>query len=123
MPALSLDGGARRSVDAMPAFPPVSHSAQEIPMPKRKKTRGQKPTPAKPAAKHQTKQAQLLALLRRPQGVTIDQAAKALAWQSHSVRGVISGVLKKRLGLSVTSAKGEAGRVYRVAAGEAGKRS
>jgi predicted ArsR family transcriptional regulator len=91
-------------------------------MPKKKKTRGPKPAPAKPAAKHQTKQVQLLALLRRSQGVTIDQAAKALAWQPHSVRGVISGVLKKRLGLTVTSAKSEAGRVYRIAAGEAGKR-
>ena len=92
-------------------------------MPKRKKTRGQKPAPAKPAAKHQTKQIQLLALLRRPQGATIDQAAKALAWQPHSVRGVISGVLKKRLGLTVASVKSEAGRVYRIAADEAGKRS
>jgi hypothetical protein len=123
MPVLSLDGGARQSVHAMPAFPPVSLSAQEIPMLKQKKTRGQKPVPAKPPAKHQTKQVQLLALLRRPQGATIEQAAKALAWQPHSVRGVISGVLKKRLGLTVTSAKDEAGRVYRIAAGEAGKRS
>ena len=91
-------------------------------MPKKKKTRGPKPATPKPAPKHQTKQVQLLALLRRPQGATIDQAAKALAWQPHSVRGVISGVLKKRLGLTVTSAKSEAGRVYRIAAGEAGKR-
>jgi len=92
-------------------------------MPKRKKAQARKPATAKPAAKHQTKQVQLLALLRRPQGATIDQAAKALAWQPHSVRGVISGVLKKRLGFTVTSAKGEAGRVYRIAAGEASKRS
>jgi Protein of unknown function (DUF3489) len=107
----------------MPAFPPVTHSAQEIPMPKRKKTQARKPAPAKPPAKHQTKQAQLLALLRQSQGITIEQAAKALAWQPHSVRGIISGVLKKRLGLTITSAKGESGRVYRVAAGEAGKHS
>ena len=91
-------------------------------MPKRKKTANSKPTAAKPArvgtvkAKHPTKQDQLLTLLRRPQGVTIEQAAKALDWQPHSVRGVISGVLKKRLGLAVTSAKGDGGRVYRVAA-------
>src|SRR5260370_13213013 len=98
MPALLLDGGARQSVDAMPAFSPVSRSAQEIPMPKRKKTQAQKPATPKSAAKHQTKQAQLLTLLRRAQGVTIDQAAKALAWQPHSVRGVIPGVLHNRLG-------------------------
>ena len=92
-------------------------------MPKKKKTQAPKPAAAKPAAKHQTKQVQLLALLRRPQGVTIDQAAKALAWQPHSVRGVISGVLKKRLGLTVTSVKSEAGRLYRTSGDEAGKRS
>ena len=91
-------------------------------MPKRKKTANSKPVAIKPAphkpleAKRPTKQDRLLALLRRPQGVTIEQAAKALDWQPHSVRGVISGVLKKRLGLTVTSAKGDGGRVYRVAA-------
>jgi len=84
-------------------------------MPKRKKTKAQKPAPAKPAAQHQTKQVQLLALLRRPQGVTIAQAANALGWQPHSVRGLVSGVLKKRLGLTVSSAEGEDGRVYRIA--------
>ena len=91
-------------------------------MPKRKKTETRKPSPAKPTPaktadnKRSTKTERLLTLLRRPQGVTIDQAAKALDWQPHSVRGVISGVIKKRLGLTVTSAKGEAGRVYRIAA-------
>jgi len=84
-------------------------------MPKRKKTQARKPAPAKPAAEHQTKQVQLLALLRRPLGVTIAQAANALGWQPHSVRGVISGVLKKRLGLTVTSTEAEGGRVYRIA--------
>jgi len=91
-------------------------------MPKRKKIVTSKPTAAKAAphkplaAKQQTKQDRLLSLLRRPQGVTIEQAAKALAWQPHSVRGVLSGVLKKRLGLTVTSTKSEGGRVYRLAA-------
>jgi len=90
-------------------------------MPKRKKPAKPKPAPAKAAPpkpvkmKPPTKQDQLLALLRRPQGVTIEQAAKALTWQPHSVRGVLSGVLKKRLGLAVTSTKSDGGRVYRVA--------
>ena len=88
-------------------------------MPKRKKTNAFKPAPARattarPARMRATKQERLLALLRRPEGVTIWQAAKALDWQPHSVRGVISGVLKKRLGLTVTSDKGDDGRVYRV---------
>jgi hypothetical protein len=93
-------------------------------MPKRKKTPARKSPSAKtPSTKPHTKQEQLLALLRRPQGTTIEHAAKTLAWQPHSVRGIISGVLKKRLGLAVTSEKGEGGRVYRVASAEAGKQS
>ena len=90
-------------------------------MPKRKKAVSSKPSPAKAPtvrtrkARQPTKQEQLLALLRRPQGVTIEQAAKALAWQPHSVRGALSGVLKKRLGLAVTFTKSEGSRVYRVA--------
>lgn len=50
----------------------------------------------------QGKQAQLIELLHRPEGTTVAQAADALGWQTHSVRGVISGVLKKKLGLTVT---------------------
>ena len=93
-------------------------------MPKRKKTAARKTqSPKATSTKSHTKQDQLLALLRRPQGITIEHAAKTLEWQPHSVRGIISGVLKKRLGLTVTSEKGEGGRVYRVAPTEAGKQS
>ena len=63
-----------------------------------------------------TKQAQLVALMRRPQGATIDEIATATGWQNHSVRGVMSGALKKRLGLTITSKQEKRGRVYRVAA-------
>ena len=42
---------------------------------------------------------------------------EATGWQTHTVRGAISGALKKKRGLGVTSAKGENGeRVYRIAA-------
>jgi hypothetical protein len=88
----------------------------ETNMPKRKKSTAQKsPNTKTSSTKAQTKKDQLLALLRRPQGATIEQAAKTLAWQPHSVRGMISGVLKKRLGLTVTSEKDDVGRIYRVA--------
>ena len=93
-------------------------------MPKRKKTAARKSINAKtPSAKAQTKQAQLLALLHRPQGTTIEHAAKTLKWQPHSVRGIISGVLKKRLGLTIKSEKTQGGRVYRIAAAETRARS
>jgi Fic family protein len=61
-----------------------------------------------------SKQATMIKLLNRPGGATIDEMAKVTGWQRHSVRGVISGVLKKRLGLSIASEKEERGRVYRI---------
>jgi DNA-binding MarR family transcriptional regulator len=69
-----------------------------------------------PAAVHAgTKQAQLIDLLRREDGATIDEAVEALGWQAHSVRGAISGALKKKLGLAVTSMViDRRGRVYRI---------
>jgi hypothetical protein len=67
--------------------------------------------PARPG----TKQALLVELLRRKEGATIAEAVKATGWQPHSVRGAISGTLKKKLGLAVTSDKVEGrGRIYRV---------
>ena len=64
-----------------------------------------------------SKQAQLIAMLRRTKGATIDEIAEALSWQAHTVRGAIAGALKKKLGLDVTSEKEEKrGRVYRVPA-------
>jgi hypothetical protein len=57
----------------------------------------------------------LVELLRRPEGATIEAMMAATGWQAHSVRGVISGALKKKLGLTVTSEKTDAGRTYRIA--------
>ena len=63
-----------------------------------------------------TKRALLIDLLHRPEGATIDEIAAATGWQRHTVRGAISGALKKKLGLTVTSEKVEnRGRVYRIA--------
>ena len=54
-------------------------------------------------------------LLRHAKGASIAEMVKATGWQAHSVRGAMFGVLKKRLGLTITSTKEERGRVYRVA--------
>lgn len=63
-----------------------------------------------------TKQATLIALLRRPEGATIEDLSAATEWNANTVRGALAGALKKRLGLEVTSEKDEArGRVYRIA--------
>ena len=62
-----------------------------------------------------SKQAEVIGLLRRPEGVTVDEVRAATGWQPHTVRGVFSGALKKKLGLAIIAAKEERGRVYRIA--------
>lgn len=66
-------------------------------------------------ARTDSKQARLIALLQRPKGASIEELTTATGWQIHSVRGVLSGVLRKKLGLNVTSAKDGNTRVYRIA--------
>jgi hypothetical protein len=64
-----------------------------------------------------TKQATLIAMLRAPDGATIEDIMAATGWQPHTVRGAMSGALKKKLGLDVTSEKTEdRGRVYKLPA-------
>ncbi len=60
------------------------------------------------------KLANVIAMLRRPKGATIADLCKATHWQAHSVRGALSGAIKKRLGLSVSSEKSDGQRVYRI---------
>ena len=73
------------------------------------------PAPAARTPREGTKQAQLIAMLRTPDGATIAEIVAATGWQSHTVRGAIAGALKKKLGLEVTSEKVEGrGRVYRL---------
>jgi hypothetical protein len=63
-----------------------------------------------------TKQASLIAMLRAPEGATIEEIMAATGWQSHTVRGAMAGALKKKLGLTVTSEKvADRGRVYHIA--------
>jgi hypothetical protein len=66
-------------------------------------------------AKRPSKQDEVIAILRRPEGATVDEVSSATGWQRHTVRGVFSGTLKKKLGLTIASAKEERGRVYRIA--------
>ena len=64
----------------------------------------------------ESKQSQLIAMLKQPDGATIVEITKALEWQPHTVRGAIAGALKKKLGLNVESEKvDDRGRVYRIA--------
>lgn len=76
------------------------------------------PAPSKAPISSGSKIDGLITLLRRKTGATISDAMEATGWQAHSVRGAISGTLKKKQGLTVTSeVEGTRGRVYRIAAG------
>ena len=69
-----------------------------------------------PGTKPTSKLGLIEAMLRRPDGATITQLTKALNWQPHSVRGAMSGALKKKQGLTVVAEKAADGeRVYRIA--------
>jgi hypothetical protein len=73
-------------------------------------------TAAKPRTRDNSKQAQVIAMLKRPEGATIEQICEATQWQAHTVRGTFTGAFKKKLGLEITSTKEAGGqRVYRVA--------
>ena len=62
-----------------------------------------------------SKLAALVVALRRPQGATSLQLMLATGWQPHTVRGAISGMLRKKLGLNVVLAHNDTGeRVYRI---------
>ena len=69
---------------------------------------------SQPDANRPSKQDEVIAMLRRPEGATVDEVASATGWQRHTVRGVFSGTLKKKLGLALASAKEERSRVYRI---------
>ncbi len=81
----------------------------------KKAPRSARPRNTDTPARSGTKQAILIELLSHPKGVTITDLEKAIGWQAHSIRGAISGGLKRKLGLNVTSERVEGrGRVYRI---------
>ena len=74
------------------------------------------PVPAKPRTRENSKQAEVIKMLQRPEGATIGQICTATGWQAHTVRGTFAGAFKKKLGLTIVSDKPQGGeRVYRIA--------
>ena len=100
-----------------PAHKAKSASATKI---SRKAIDHQKAVQAKPRTN--SKRAEVIGLLRRPEGSTIFAIMKATGWQSHSVRGFFAGVVRNKLGLTLESEKPDGGdRIYRIVAGKPGK--
>ena len=74
------------------------------------------PKATAPAA---TKQARIISMLRSSAGATIASMMTATDWQQHSVRGFLAGVVRKKLGLNLSSELTDKGRVYRTRDGKA----
>jgi hypothetical protein len=73
---------------------------------------------SKPTVRSGSKLSILIELLSRKNGATLEEAAKVTGWQHHSIRGAMSGALKKKMGLKIgSSVTGDRGRVYRIGAG------
>ena len=94
------------------------------PVHKARRSKNKAPGGAAPASNSKagklTKSSQCLTLLQRDEGTTIAELMTATGWQSHSVRGFLSGAVKRKLGLTVASDVGQDGvRRYRVAGQEA----
>jgi len=74
------------------------------------------PTAGQSRTRENTKQALVIQMLKRPEGATVAQIMAATGWLNHTVRGTLSGVLRKRLGLTVVSARNPEGvSAYRIA--------
>jgi hypothetical protein len=108
--ALGIDQG-EAPADAEADAPQPEAKSKRGRAPKKGKAKTEKPA----RTRADSKQSQLIAMLKTAKGASIDEIVKAFGWQPHTVRGAIAGSLKKKLGLDVTSEKIEGrGRVYRI---------
>ena len=119
VPATDAPQGAPEAQDEVtagqePQAPTEPAQAAEAPAAGKRKAKAKaaklaKPAKAasadKPTPRAGTKQAQLIELLKRPEGATVEQIAAATGWQHHTIRGAISGALKKKLGLNVEATR------------------
>jgi hypothetical protein len=77
------------------------------------------PASSKLGSRPATKHSRIVAMLRAPAGATIAAIMAATDWQQHSVRGFLAGVVRKKLGLNLTSEQTDKGWVYRIKDGKA----
>ena len=120
-PAEASTPAKKRRVAAHRAHvePSQARSGKEGPAPAKRANKGAKSAQSRKkkttVARPGSKTAKILDLLKRPGGATSKELQKATGWQPHSVRGFLSGTVGKKMGLAVTSTKGEDGeRSYSV---------
>jgi hypothetical protein len=104
---------------ATKAKPTKKKTAPKASGPGVKKSKSTKAAPAKKAAapREGSKQEMVVALMRRKEGVTLEAIMQATGWQKHTVRGFVSGMVGKKLGLKVESANSALGeRTYSIQA-------
>ena len=109
--------GASRKKNAPKANRGAKKAAKQAKAAPKKQTADKKTAKAKEAAvpREFSKKSIVLELLRRPDGATMAEIAKATDWQNHSIRGFISGNVTKKMGLAVESTKKAGERTYRLA--------
>jgi len=122
---ITEEQGTTKASGAKPSRKPAVRERRASVAPTKTKS-GKKARPVKSApragqkggnASDGSKAAKVLGLLQQPGGVTSTELMKATGWQAHSVRGFLSGTVGKKMGLAVTSSKGEDGeRRYSVKA-------
>ena len=87
-----------------PVVPVRVHKAKRAAASRHRKAISEKPS----------QQERMLAMLRAPSGATIATMMKVTGWQQHSVRGFLSGVVRKRLRLKLISETIDGDRIYRI---------
>ena len=124
--AIAIIKGDAKPEEVLPSAVAADNTTEEDAITNAATTTAPLATPAREPAltgRGHSKQALVIEMLKRPEGVTIAQICEATGWQAHTVRGTFAGALKKKLGLNIVSEKieGPAGtpgagqRLYRIA--------
>ena len=107
--------GSKVKASDPPASTTPALPANKLSLVKSTKTSAKAAAPKTVLASKPGKIDKIIAMMRRPKGASINDLTKATAWQAHSVRGAISGTLRKKQGLNVVSEKSGDVRLYRIA--------